>query len=420
VAEYIFKLPDVGEGLADAEVVEWCVAVGDRVEEDALICSVMTDKAAVEIPSPVSGTVLWLGAEVGQVLPIGADLIRFDTADTPAVDSSATATEEALPTTAAVASDPPEGNAANHSINTISVSKPAAKDALTEKPLAAPSVRMRAMEAGVELSEVTGTGPAGRIVHEDLDLFLERGAQPQANPAGAVKKTSVTEVKLIGLRRKIAEKMVLAKSRIPHITYVEELEMIKLEELRSTLNETRSEQQTRLTLLPFLMCAIVKAVAEQPELNATFDDEKEVIYQHAGVHIGIATQTESGLLVPVVRHAESLDVWGAAAEVARLAEGARNASLKREELTGSTITISSLGKMGGLVSTPVINHPEVAIIGINKMQMRPVWDGNQFVARSMMNVSASFDHRIVDGWDAATFVQRVKTLIESPAIIFMP
>jgi 2-oxoisovalerate dehydrogenase E2 component (dihydrolipoyl transacylase) len=244
------------------------------------------------------------------------------------------------------------------------------------------------------------------------------GPRAARGPALA-RDTSVTEIKVVGLRRRIAEKMALAKSKIPHITYVEEVDVTDLEELRGKLNREKRADGTRLTILPFLVRAMVRAISEQPGVNATFDDEAGVIYRHGGVHVGIATQTPSGLVVPVMRHAEARDIWSCAAEIARLAEAARNGTASREELTGSTITITSLGAMGGVVTTPVINHPEVAIVGVNKIAVRPHWDGTQFVPRRMMNLSSSFDHRVVDGWDAAVFVQRIKALLETPALIFV-
>ncbi|MEP0618408.1 MAG: dihydrolipoamide acetyltransferase family protein, partial [Nitratireductor sp.] len=287
-----------------------------------------------------------------------------------------------------------------------------------DKPLAAPAVRLRAREAGVDLRFVRGSGPAGRITHEDLDLHLEAGARPGAVAARAP-DNRVTDFKVVGLRRRIAEKMQVAKSRIPHITYVEEVGMDALEDLRAALNTRKRDDQTRLTVLPFLLLAMAKAIREQPGLNALYDDEAGVVHQHGGVHVGVATQTRNGLVVPVVRHAETLDLWSCAAEIARLAEAARNGTATREELSGSTITITSLGALGGIATTPVINHPEVAIVGVNKMQVRPVWDGAQFLPAKMMNLSSSFDHRIIDGWEAAVFVQRIKTLLETPASIFI-
>jgi 2-oxoisovalerate dehydrogenase E2 component (dihydrolipoyl transacylase) len=287
-----------------------------------------------------------------------------------------------------------------------------------EKPIASPAVRLRAREAGVDLRQVSGTGPAGRITHEDLDTFITHGRQGTLAPDLAP-KTSVEQIKVVGLRRKIAEKMAISKSRIPHITYVEEVDVTALEELRAALNAKKRVDRPKLTLLPFLMRAMVKGIAERPHLNALYDDDGGIIHQHGGVHIGIATQTSSGLVVPVVRHAEGRDLWGCAIELNRLAEAAKAGTATREELSGSTITITSLGAIGGIVTTPVINYPEVAIIGVNKIMVRPVWDGANFVPRKMMNLSSSFDHRIIDGWDAAVFVQHIKTLLETPAMIFV-
>ncbi|MBE0694852.1 MAG: 2-oxo acid dehydrogenase subunit E2, partial [Aquamicrobium sp.] len=288
-----------------------------------------------------------------------------------------------------------------------------------ERPLASPAVRLRAREAGIDLRQVRGAGPAGRITHEDLDAFVARGPQPAVAATGLARKDGVEEVRVVGLRRKIAEKMALATSRIPHITYVEEVDVTAVEELRAKLNGEKRADRAKLTLLPFLMRAIVKAVGEQPALNATFDDEAGIVRRHAAVHVGIAAQTPAGLMVPVVRHAEARDIWDCAAEAARLAQAARDGTATREELSGSTITITSLGALGGIATTPLINHPEVAVVGVNKMAVRPMWDGSQFVPRKMMNLSSSFDHRVIDGWDAAVFVQRLKTLIETPALIFV-
>jgi 2-oxoisovalerate dehydrogenase E2 component (dihydrolipoyl transacylase) len=279
-------------------------------------------------------------------------------------------------------------------------------------------VRLRAREAGIDLRQVAGSGPAGRVTHEDIDAFLKRGpGKPGA--AMLLRNETVEEIKIVGLRRRIAEKMQIAKARIPHITYVEEIDVTELEDLRAALNRDKKPDRPKLTLLPFLMRAMVKAIGEQPRLNSTFDDEAGIVHQHGGVHIGIATQTPGGLMVPVVQHCEARDIWDCATEVNRLAEAARNGTATREELTGSTITITSLGAMGGIVTTPVINHPEVAIIGVNKIMVRPHWDGTDFVPRKMMNLSSSFDHRVIDGWDAATFIQRIKGLLETPATIFV-
>ncbi|QPB23108.1 dihydrolipoamide acetyltransferase family protein [Rhizobium sp. 007] len=417
MGEFTIKMPDVGEGVAEAELVEWHVKAGDPVREDMVIAAVMTDKATVEIPSPVTGTVVWLGAEIGDRVAVKAPLVRIETAgeggeirtEIPAAVTPAKAPEPPLPALDLTKGTVPKPATAPGAVAAV----PA------EKPLASPAVRLLARENGIDLRQVTGSGPAGRILREDIDQFLAHGAAPFPAQVVPGRKTATEEIKLTGLRRRIAEKMSLSASRIPHITYVEEIDMAALEELRATMNRDRKPEQPKLTVLPFLMRAIVKAVAEQPNLNATFDDHTGVLTRHAAVHIGIAAQTPAGLMVPVVRHAEARGIWDCASEMNRLAEAARTGSATRDELGGSTITISSLGALGGIVSTPVINHPEVAIIGVNKIAVRPVWDGTQFVPRKMMNLSSSFDHRIVDGWDAATFVQRVRVLLETPALIFI-
>ncbi len=407
MGEFIIKMPDVGEGVAEAELVEWHVKTGDPVREDMVIAAVMTDKATVEIPSPVNGTVTWLGGEVGDRIAVKAPLVRIETAGETGV-----AEPETIPQPR-----PAEPVKADAPKSVSKASSPASPPA--EKPLAAPSVRLFARESGVDLRQVQGTGPAGRILREDIEQFLNQGAVPASARAGLAKKTATEEIKLTGLRRRIAEKMVLSTSRIPHITYVEEVDMTALEELRATMNADRKSEHPKLTVLPFLIRALVRAIAAQPDVNATFDDDAGIITRHGAVHIGIATQTPAGLTVPVVRHAEARGIFDCAVEMNRLAEAARSGTATRDELSGSTITISSLGALGGIVSTPVINHPEVAIIGVNKIATRPVWDGAQFVPRKMMNLSSSFDHRIIDGWDAATFVQRIRTLLETPALIFI-
>ncbi|MBY3214352.1 2-oxo acid dehydrogenase subunit E2 [Rhizobium laguerreae] len=411
MGEFIIKMPDVGEGVAEAEIVEWHVKAGDPVREDMVIAAVMTDKATVEIPSPVNGTVTWLAGEIGDRIAVKAPLVRIETAgdvgEAQSVGISQKPIVEAIRAEVARSAPPVPAPAA------------APVPAPGEKPLAAPSVRLFARESGVDLRQVQATGPAGRILREDIEQFLGHGTAPATAKNGFARKTATDEIKLTGLRRRIAEKMVLSASRIPHITYVEEVDMTALEELRATMNGDRREGHPKLTVLPFLMRALVKAISEQPDVNATFDDDAGIITRYSAVHIGIATQTPAGLTVPVVRHAEARGIWGCAAEMNRLAEAARSGTATRDELSGSTITISSLGALGGIVSTPIINHPEVAIIGVNKIATRPVWDGTQFVPRKMMNLSSSFDHRIIDGWDAANFVQRIRTLIETPALIFI-
>lgn len=421
MAERSIKLPDVGEGVAEAELVEWHVNVGDLVREDTVLAAVMTGKATVEIPSPVEGEVTFRHGEVGDVIATGTVILKIKTAGDEGEPEPEVEVKPQASEAKAIADKPkpsPPSVAAKPATSSTTPATGGAPRAAGEKPLAAPAVRLRAKEAGVDLRQVSGTGPAGRITHEDLDRFLNREAGG-ATAAGLQPDTSVQEVKIVGLRRRIAEKMALSKSRIPHITYVEEVDMTALEELRARLNGNLKKNNPKLTILPFLMRAMVKAIGEQPGVNAHFDDEAGVVRQYGGVHIGIAAQTPAGLVVPVVKHAEARDIFDCAREMARLSEAAKGGTAQSEELTGSTITISSLGAMGGIVSTPVINHPEVAIIGVNKLAVRPHWDGTQFIPRKMMNLSSSFDHRVIDGWDAAIFVQRLKALLETPALIFV-
>jgi len=425
----IVKLPDVGEGVAEAELVEWHVEVGQSVLEDQLLASVMTDKATVEIPSPVAGTVVALGGEVGSMLAVGAELVRLEVAGAGNEEVAAAPREAAAPTKVeppatqgptrrvvpppAPAEQPsPSGGRAPTSHAPVGPPRPPG-----EKPIASPAVRRHAREAGVDLRQVRGSGPAGRIGHDDLDAFLRGAAQPVG--AGRAARTDVETVKIVGLRRRIAQAMADSKRRAAHFSYVEELDVTAVEELRAALNSEHQADRPRLTLIPFLMQALVRAVADFPEMNALYDDEAETLERHGAVHIGIATQTPNGLMVPVVRHCETRGLWDCAAEVARLAEAARAGRATRGELTGSTITITSLGALGGIVSTPVLNRPEVAIVGVNKQAVRPVWQGGQFVPRTIMNLSSSFDHRVIDGYVAARFVQRLKALIEVPATIFM-
>ena len=435
MGRYVFKLPDVGEGTAEAEIVAWHVKVGDVIEEDQNLVDVMTDKATVEMTSPVSGKVIACHGEPGAMAPVGSPLVELEVEGTGNVKGNGHAApaakaepkteekkqEEKKAATPPSASKPvAEKSAAPARSAQPAASKPAfATRAPGEKPLASPAVRQRARELGVELQFVPGTGPAGRISHADLDAFVASGGQSMVLRAGPQLREGVEEVKVIGLRRKIAEKMQDSKRRIPHYAYIDEVDMTELEDLRAHLNATRREGQPKLNVLPFIMRALVKVLPAYPQINARFDDEAGVVHRHAAIHIGIATQTPNGLIVPVVRHAEALDIWQSAAEVARVADAARQNKAAKDELTGSTITITSLGVLGGLVTTPVINHPEVAIIGPNAIIERPVVRGGQIAVRKMMNLSSSFDHRVVDGYDAAEFIQRVKSLLEHPAMLFM-
>ncbi|HSS27315.1 MAG TPA: dihydrolipoamide acetyltransferase family protein, partial [Usitatibacter sp.] len=406
---YVIKMPDIGEGIAEVELVEWHVKPGDVVAEEQVLADVMTDKATVEIPSHVAGKVVALTGKPGEVIAVGSEIIRLEVEGKGNVDDAAPA-RPAAKVEAAPAPAPKPAPAAPKPapapVPTLSLasSRPEPQPD-NEKPLAAPAVRRRAKELGIDLAGVSGSGPDGRITQEDLEGLGGRGnALRFAVPGGGkvgVQRHGEESVPVIGLRRKIAEKMQDAKRRIPHFTYVEEVDVTALEEARVQLNARWKSQRGHLTMLPFLMHAIVRTLPDYHEINARFDDDNGTLTKYAPVHIGIATQTPNGLMVPVVRNAEARDLWSCASEVARLAEAARNGKASREELVGSTITITSLGALGGIVTTPVINRPEVAIIGPNKQVVRPVWQGEQFVPRTMMNLSSSFDHRVIDGYVAA-------------------
>ena len=404
---YAVRLPDIGEGIAEAEIVAWHVAVGDVVKMGDALVDVMTDKATVELPSPVAGTVSWIGGEPGDVVAVGSELVRLD------VDG-------ARPGDAPVVDAPVAAVAAEQATDPATLPSPFH---VASKSLAAPAVRQRAADLGVDLATVPGSGPDGRVVHRDLDEFLTRSRRATGprvaahlNSAG---QDEVESIKIIGLRRNIAQRMQTAKARIPHFTYVEEVDVTELERLRAELNDESAGEGNKLTVLPFLMRAIVRAVRDHPEMNARFDDDEGVVHRYKAVHLGVAVQTSAGLMVPVVRHVEARDLWNSADEVGRLSEGARAATLHLDELTGSTITLTSLGRLGGVASTPIINHPEVAVIGVNKISVRPVWRDGAFVPRQMMNLSSSFDHRVIDGADAAEFIQQIKALIETPALMFI-
>jgi 2-oxoisovalerate dehydrogenase E2 component (dihydrolipoyl transacylase) len=448
-ALHVIKIPDIGEGIAEVELVAWHVAPGDTVQEDQALADVMTDKATVEIPSPVNGKVLVLGGVIGQMMAVGSELIRIEiegeapreakahgprqvpaaepaamaTAATAAGATPAGATKVQAPTAAqrpAPSTLPAARAPAAAAAALVSVANPRAQ-VLEDRPIASPSVRRRAWELGVDLKSVTASGTAGRIMHADLDAHVARVgtgvAMPMSRaPVGAVRDDQ-EKIPVVGLRRKIAQRMQLAKRHIPHFTYVEEIDMTELEALRSRLNAKRD--RPHLTLLPFLMRAVVEAVRDFPQVNAHFDDEAGIVNRFGAVHVGIATQTGAGLLVPVVRQAQTLDLWASANELARVAQSARDGKATRDDLSGSTITITSLGPIGGIVTTPIINHPEVAIVGVNRIVTRPVMWSGAVVPRQMMNLSSSFDHRVIDGQVAAEFVQALRGRLECPAALFI-
>ena len=431
---YVIKMPDIGEGIAEVELVEWHVKVGDVVAEEQVLADVMTDKANVEIPSHAAGKVVALTGKPGDVIAVGSEIIRLEVegkgnvADAAApAPKPAAAKVEAVPPPrpAPVAVPAPQPKPAAAPTLSLASSQPEPQPerrAANDKPLAAPAVRRRAREMGIDLTGMSGSGPDGRVTQEDLDGMGSRGnalrfAVPGGGKIGA-QRHGEEAVAVIGLRRKIAEKMQESKRRIPHFTYVEEVDVTALEDARAQLNARWKAKRGHLTMLPFLMHAMIRALPEFPEINARFDDDGGTLTKYAPVHIGIATQTPNGLMVPVVRNAEACDLWACASEVARLAEAARSGKAAREELTGSTITITSLGPLGGIVTTPVINYPEVAIVGVNKVVERPMVRAGLVVVRKMMNLSSSFDHRIVDGLRAAQFVQEIRAYLEAPATLF--
>jgi 2-oxoisovalerate dehydrogenase E2 component (dihydrolipoyl transacylase) len=418
---HIVKVPDIGEGIAEVEVAEWYVQPGDMIPVDQTVCDLMTDKATVEVPSPISGRVVSLGGKAGDKLAVGAELIRLETDEA----SSVGAGRAAAASPAAGATSAPSTVAAGKLA--AAPPKPAATRSTTaetvtptsvDKPLASPSVRRHARELQIDLPRVRGSGPGGRIVHDDLVRHAEgAGARPERTQRHA-ERSGQHDVAVIGLRRQIALRM-RESLRIPHFTYVEEIDVTELEALRAQLNDEHGKERGRLTVLQFLTRAIVLAMPSFPQMNARFDDEKGIVTRYGAVHIGVAAQTQGGLMVPVVRHAEARDLWSSAAEVTRLAEAARTGKATRDELSGSTITITSLGPLGGIVTTPVINTPEVAIVGVNRIVERPVIRSGAIVPRKMMNLSSSFDHRVVDGQQAAEFVQALRRYLECPALLFV-
>ncbi|MBL8651177.1 MAG: 2-oxo acid dehydrogenase subunit E2 [Sphingopyxis sp.] len=429
MARYSFRLPDIGEGIAEAEIVAWHVKIGERVEEDAQLADMMTDKATVEMESPVSGIVVELAGEVGDLIPIGSTLAVIETdgdgdgdieappADTPVEEEIVAETpgaEEVAPLPLAGGSvapaptpvvtetspppTPPEGGRGEEA-----------------KVLASPAVRARAKDLGVDLGRVHAEGD--RIRHADLDAFLRYSGGQGYHAPGASRARADEPIKVIGMRRKIAENMAASKRAIPHFTYVEEMDVTALEDMRADLNANRGGRP-KLTMLPFLIVAICRTIPQFPMINARYDDEGGVVTRYGAVHLGMATQTDAGLMVPVIRDAQDKNVWQLASEITRLAEAARTGKAKVEELTGGTLTVTSLGPLGGIATTPVINRPEVAIIGPNKIVERPVFDGDKIRRAKLMNLSISCDHRVVDGWDAASYVQAVKKLVETPVLLF--
>ncbi len=435
MAKHDFKLPDIGEGVVEGEIVDWHVSVGDTVSEDDPIVDVMTDKATVTIPSPVSGVVTSLSGEIGDMIAVGSVLVQFDGEISDSIDESLEVVEEVA-----------EEESTDDKIIEVEVSKfpeiiksdkkqseEISKESVSRKPeinelksvngriLASPAVRRRAREAGIQLDSVRGSGPAGRVRHADLDVFIAAGGSITGAPpvSYSTKRTEVTEIKVVGLRRKIAEQMVKSATKIPHFSYFEEVDVTQLERLRQLLNSSKDESQVKLTYLPFIMLALSKIMPEHPECNALFYDDEGSVHRHSAVHLGIATQTERGLYVPVVKHVETMDIWNAASELLRVATSAREGSASLDDLTGSTFTITSLGREGGLGATPIINHPEVAILGIHKAREMPVVESGNIVIRRIMNLSSSFDHRVVDGADGARLIQHLKRVLENPALIFM-
>ena len=422
MARYEFRLPDIGEGIAEAEIVGWHVKVGDRVSEDQGVADMMTDKATVEMESPVSGIVTELAGDVGDMVPIGSTLLVIETeGEEEASPSAPSAAPMGEPTPVIEKVPEPErepGTDQSPPLHFIPEPHPEATEISIPLPaaqaLASPAVRARAKELGIDLARIKARED-GRIRHADLDAFLSYSAGQGYRPAGA--KRADEEIKVIGMRRRIAENMAASKRNIPHFTYVEEIDVTQLEDMRGDLNANRGDRP-KLTLLPLLIVAICKALPGFPMINARFDDEAGVVIRHGAIHLGMATQTDAGLMVPVIRDAQDRNVWQLATEITRLAEAARSGKAKSEELSGSTLTITSLGPLGGIATTPVINRPEVAIIGPNRVIERPVIRNGEIVAAKLMNLSISCDHRVVDGWDAASFVQAIRKLLETPVLLF--
>jgi len=408
MSQFIFKLPDLGEGSVESEIVAWRVQAGDLIQMDDPLVDMMTDKATVEITAPVSGTVLSLAGRPGDVVAVGAELAAFETgARVKKAESVDPETETETETQQAVQT--------GHDV----LAMPGAdQTGLSQNPRTSPAIRQRARKAGVDLAQIPGSGPKNRISHADLDKFIATKDKVQKSVA-TKQNDAVTDIPIIGMRRKIAEKMLQSKRNIPHFAYVEEIDITELESLRQHLNENRAEHQLKLSYLPFVLQALIKVLTIFPQCNARYDDEAGVLRQYKAIHAGIATQTEAGLKVPVVRHVETLEIYECAAAIQNVAAAARANTATKEMLSGSTITITSLGALGGIAVTPIINYPEVAIIGVNKAEERAVVRNGQIVIRRMMNLSPCFDHRFIDGYDAAQMIQHLKRLLEHPASIFM-
>jgi len=428
MGDYVFKLPDIGEGVVEGEIVTWHVKVGDSVAEDDSIVDVMTDKATVTIPSPTNGVVKELSGDVGDMIAVGTALIIFSNdgvADVPVEEEKEdveTSEPEIKEETTKLAQEKVEEKTPTP-VNSI----PEKTEVVSEKKisggrvLASPAVRRRAREADLDLTSVSGSGPAGRIRHADLDAFIAAGGAVSGAPpqSYSTKRTETNEIKVVGLRRKIAEQMVKSKFSIPHFSYFEEVDVTELEKLRKYLNSTKDDSQPKLTYLPFIMMALAKIMPNHLECNAHYDEERNIVTQYSAVHLGIATQTDRGLFVPVVKHVEAMDIWQSASEMQRVSGSARNGTASLDDLTGSTFTITSLGRDGGLGATPIINHPEVSILGVHKAREMPVVQDGKIEVRRIMNLSSSFDHRIVDGANGAALIQSLKKMLEHPALIFM-
>lgn len=412
---YEFKLPDIGEGVVEGEVVEWLVSVGQSIAEDDPILSVMTDKATVEIPSPVDGTVVEVIGEPGDILPVGGVCIRMEVEGDGNASEDAEAPPAAESTPTKVTATPTPAPTPAPAPARVSSAPAEPLGSVATRPLASPAVRRAAREGGIDLTSLRGTGPSGRITHDDLAAW----ARGSTGAASRSRRSDTTEIPVIGLRRRIAEQMARSYSNIPHFSYFEEVDVTELEALRAHLNATRAEGQPKLTYLPFIMQALVRALGDRPECNATYDDEAGVVTRHGAIHLGIATATDRGLYVPVVHHVEAMDLWKTASSMIEVTSAARDGTASLDVLSGSTFTITSLGRMGGLGATPIINHPEVAILGVHNAVETPVVRNGQIVVRRMLRLSSSFDHRVVDGFDGASMVQALKGYLEHPATIFM-